>query len=424
MTSPPFDHLSNNLIRQAALSLPFSNIKALCLTSHKFNDAVCKYQIFWYNKLVHDYGGTIEYSDTLDWKQIYRSRLIGLGSNGYGQLGLGSIFKINELTYVPTPPFKDIACGVDYTIIIDINGNLWGTGKNNTGQLGIDTGQEKIVEYTQLTHDLKFIQVACGSNHTLALSGDGRIWVTGSNDFDLLRLKQIDQVKRFTELEGYQAKQISCGGHHSAFIDLDGNLYTFGHKTYGRLGRDGDNAIPGKVSIPGNIPVIQVACGSDHMACIDDNHDIWAFGRNDYGQLGLVRNKSSQRRHPVKIRNHKAKYVSCGYKQTAFIDLNDNVWIFGKIYDAGLQIFVLQSVPRKITQVYHQGQTVDMDFRVKQVYCGFGAISFIDLENNLWVSGYDNDLDIESEVPIMLPRIKAYKAAIGGRHMVIMGYSY
>ena len=63
MEPSTFDNLSNNLIRKIAFPLSFTNIKALCRTNRKFNDAVCRYQIFWYDKLVRDYGVTEKYSE-------------------------------------------------------------------------------------------------------------------------------------------------------------------------------------------------------------------------------------------------------------------------------------------------------------------------------------------------------------------------
>ena len=406
MESTTFDHLPDFLIRQIALPLPLSGVNSLCTTNKRFEKAISLYNIFWYDKLVLDYEIIEKFSELFNWKKIYRSRLIGLGNNFYRQLGLKTI-NAKELTYIPTVPFKDVACGDHNTIIIDINNDLWGTGDNIDGQLGVRS--TSIHQFIKIPNEAKFIQVACGSSHTLALSDDNRIWVTGSNYYGELGLDLDGGINQFTEVEGYRAKQISCSGNHSAFIDLDGNLHTFGDGRYGQLGRDGDNKFPDKVSI--NVPIIQVACGRDHTVCIDDNNDIWVFGSNWYGQLGLMQDENSQRKHPVKIPNHKAKYVSCGFKQTAFIDLNDNAWIFG------IQSYEKGRFPIKVMQ----GQIVDIDFKVKQVYCGSQIILFIDLEDNLWATGENETLNIKSEIPVIISRAKTYKVAAGKSHMVVMG---
>ena len=420
------EDLPNILIRKTAFSLPFTEITRLCRTSKQFNQAICHFQQFWYDKLVLDYGITEKFSERLNWRKIYIHylyRLIGLGSNRLGQLGLGQIAEADELTEIPTVVVKDIACGFNHTIVIDAGGNLWGAGGNVNGQLGSNTEEREVINFVKLTYNSKFIQVACGYPHTLALSEDNRIWVIGSNMLGEIGLGRIRDAHKFTELKGYRAKQISCGERHSAFIDLNGNLYTFGDNHDGQLGRDGDNAIPNKVLIPGNVPVIQVSCGVAHTACIDANNDIWVFGSSSYGKLGLGMRKYWAKR-PINISNHKAKFVSCGNFHTGFIDLEDHVWTFG---DNGTNQLGLQGIkssfdPTKITQVYDGGQIMNRDFRVKQVYCSRDITSFIDLENNLWVAGNDERLNINSEVPAMIPRIKANKVATGDDYMVVIGY--
>ena len=418
------EDLPNILIRKTALPLPFTEITHLCRTNKKFNKAICHYQQFWYDKLVLDYNITEKFSEALDWKKIYVNylyRLIGLGSNGSGQLGLGQIIITNELTEIPTVALKDVACGFLHTVIVDVDGNLWGTGYNNSGGLGINARRQDVKDFVKLTHNLKFIQVACGTNHTLALSSDNKIWVTGKNDVGQIGLGSIDGVNQFTELKGYRAKQIACGGEHSAFINLNGNLYTFGYNEDGRLSRYGNNAIPSKVPILA--PIIQVSCGGMHTACIDSNNDIRAFGNNEFGQLGLGEGKP-QIRYPEKISGHKAKYVSCGDAHTAFIDVEDHVWGFGnnKYGQLGLQGIKRQYIPTRITNVYDQGQIVNLDFRAKKVYCYNSITLFIDFEENLWATGRNVKLNIDSKVPVMIPRIKASKVAIGYDYMVIIGY--
>lgn len=408
------EDLPNSLIRQMALSLSLNEINSLCRTNKKFNQAICQYQIFWYNKLVNDYKVTEAYSEELDRKKIYKYykyRLIGLGSNGQGRLGLISTRKVDNFTYIPTVAFKDIACGDSYSIFIDINGNLWVTGDNYSGQLGANTARELVRTFTQLHNNTKFIQVACGTNHTLALSEDNEIWVTGSNEKGQLGTDFVNSVDWLVKIKKYRAKQIACNNNYSAFIDLEGNLHIFGQFNNNRY------------KIPGNLSIIQVSCGYNHIMCIDGNNDIWGFGNADDGRLG-IENRPYNIEHPKKISNHKAKYISCGFNYTAFIDLEDRVWIFGNNNhkQLGLLNVKIQYTPRRITQVYYEGQVVNLDFRVRQVHCYHSTTLFIDLEDNLWVTGKSEGLHIDSEIPVIVPRIKVNKVATGTSHMIIGGY--
>ena len=414
------EDLPNILVRKIFLPLPFTEITRVCSTNKQLNKAICHFQPFWYDKLVLDYSITEKFTETLDWKRIYIHylyRLIGLGSNEFAQITSVAV--------------KDVACGSHHTVIIDIDGNLWGTGVNYNGELGINVREEHVRNLVKLTHELKFIQVACGSHHTLALSNDNKIWVTGSNSVGQIGLSIKTRTYGFIELKGHRAKQIACGENHSAFIDSNGNLYTFGHRFDHKLGRDVRDGyeIPGKVSIPGNIPVIQVSCGVNHTACIDANNEIWVFGSNQSGELGLGETEfriRSQIEYPIKIPNHKAKFIFCGDYHTAFIDLRNHVWTFGNNklgqLGLGLQGIKLVHYPMEIAHVCHEGQIIKRDFRVKQVYCIRYITLFIDFENNLWVTGRNEKLSIESKVPAMIPRIKASKVVAGVNHMVMIGY--
>ena len=126
----------------------------------------------------------------------------------------------------------------------------------------------------------------------------------------------------------------------------------------------------------------------------------------------------------MKILGHKAKYVSCGLSYTAFIDLEDYVWVFGSNshQNLGLQGVDKLHHPQKITRVYDEGQVFNIDFKVRQVHCSDSVTIFVDLEENLWVTGDDKFLNIKSEIPARIPRIKASKVAAGFKHMVVMGY--
>ena len=420
-----FENLPYLSIQQIALTIPFNDIRALCYTNKRFKQTICGNQEFWYDKLVRDYGITEEYSETLDWKKIYESyvyRLIGIGLNRFGQLGLGYETNVGELTNIPTVPFKDVVCDEGNTIIIDEDGNLWETGSKFDRKTGWSINNTN--EFVQLTHDLKFVQVACGKFSTLALSEDNKIWITGNIGYGPIELEGVDRVDQFTELENFRAKQISCRGVNFAFIDLNGNLYSFGFNNYGQLGRGISSSqiykIPGRVLI--DVPIIQVSCGPFHTACIDINNDIWVVGYNRFGQLGL--DKLQEKGHPERMPNHKAKYISCGSYSTAFIDLEDHVWVCGLNNHQQLGLMEIKSShsPIKITKVYHEGQIVNMDFKVRKVYCSEYVTLFIDLNENLWVTGKNKYLNIVSDVPAMVPGIKANKAAISFQHMVIRGY--
>lgn len=106
---------------------------------------------------------------------------------------------------------------------------------------------------------------------------------------------------------------------------------------------------------------------------------------------------------PIKIPNHKAKFISCSARN----DLENCVWMCGANKGISDQQGNIIGTPQRITRVHYQGQIIDIDFRVKEVFCGDNVILFIDWEENLWVVGRDEDLNIDCEVPTLVPHIKA-----------------
>ena len=57
--------------------------------------------------------------------------------------------------------------------------------------------------------------------------------------------------------------------------------------------------------------------------------NVWAFGENHYSQLGIGHNEDTDT--PTLIPDIKAKRISTGQYNSAIIDNNDDVWIWGHI---------------------------------------------------------------------------------------------
>jgi alpha-tubulin suppressor-like RCC1 family protein len=70
------------------------------------------------------------------------------GRNDFGQLGLGDITKRDVFTEITVAPIAGktiiaIAAGVYHSFVMDSDGNIYATGRNNYGQLGVDYPNEK-----------------------------------------------------------------------------------------------------------------------------------------------------------------------------------------------------------------------------------------------------------------------------------------
>jgi E3 ubiquitin-protein ligase HERC4 len=113
------------------------------------------------------------------------------GSNDYGQCGGGNtgtgnmavIFsprRVNFESYF-RPNLQQINCGSEHTAFLDDVGRLFTCGRGQSGQLGHGSfADEPAPVYVSKIPD-KVSEVACGEQHTVALTMKGEVYVMGSN---------------------------------------------------------------------------------------------------------------------------------------------------------------------------------------------------------------------------------------------------
>jgi alpha-tubulin suppressor-like RCC1 family protein len=239
------------------------------------------------------------------------------GENEYGQLGLGDNIDRNSFRPVtipdlaPTAKIISIAAGGYHSIALDSNGKLWATGSNGNGRLGlgynIDQNEFKPVAINGLSSSTN-ISIAAGGYHSLALDSNGQIWATGSNYWGQLGLGDEDAYSFFTQVPSLPDYFVSIAANdqHSLALDNNGQIWAAGQNVYGRLGLGSSNnydiryftsfqpvIIPDLAS--SGAKIVYIAAGGDHSLALDGNGQIWATGYNTVGQLGLGSEEGSWR---------------------------------------------------------------------------------------------------------------------------------
>ena len=266
------------------------------------------------------------------------------GANGYGQLGIGSSVLSQP---IPVPLLvegkifkaKSVACGGNSTMLIDLNGNLWGFGRNDYGQLGVGDNSNK---YTPIMISEKIRSVACGEFHTVLINLDYEVWTFGRNDYGQLGLSHNENrnipnpliISTPTKQIHVRATSIACGSLHTMLITGDNYLFGFGNNSQGQL-CIGDNINRNKPFSRG-IQVKRVACGSMHTVVISLKDIVGVCGNNHYMQLMF--SDRINRNNIEYIPNIKTKNISCGVNHTIVIDANGGVLLWGpdeskKLYD-------------------------------------------------------------------------------------------
>jgi alpha-tubulin suppressor-like RCC1 family protein len=155
--------------------------------------------------------------------------------------------------------------------------------------------------FVQALNDKFVSQIVCGGNHTLLLLDDGAVWAFGSNEFGQVGLKidsdtstnAIELPTPVQALKGTSVKQIACGVNHSAALTTGGGVYTWGIGQYGQLGLGENKAnnldVPTKVP---SLPIIKkIYSGPNQIFAVEYTNgksQTWNFIVIDFHDLSFI----------------------------------------------------------------------------------------------------------------------------------------
>ncbi|XP_065861404.1 PH, RCC1 and FYVE domains-containing protein 1-like [Euphorbia lathyris] len=169
----------------------------------------------------------------------------------------------------------NIACGSRHAVLVTKQGEIFSWGEGSGGKLGhgaeVDVPNAKLIDALA---GMNIESVACGENHTCAvtLSGDLYSWGDGVYNSGVLghggEASHWIPKKVGGDMEGLHISYISCGVWHTAAVTSSGQLFTFGDGSFGALGH-GDRSstgIPREVEALRGLKTKKVACGIWHTA--------------------------------------------------------------------------------------------------------------------------------------------------------------
>jgi hypothetical protein len=108
--------------------------------------------------------------------------LFVLGSNLYGQLGTGSTQQYYP-TWTRVPgQWKDIDMGTQHMVAINSTGHLYACGSNASGQLGLGSGFASVNALTLVDNTRNYVQLATTGYSTSVRDANGAIYSCGKND--------------------------------------------------------------------------------------------------------------------------------------------------------------------------------------------------------------------------------------------------
>ncbi len=370
--------------------------------------------------------------------QSIDSNLISSGLNSYGEqnslsaLNVKTIKNIRNISNV-----KKVICGGAHTMIIKDDNTLWGCGLNEYGQLGDGTFINKN-EFTKCSNDINgneikdLLFVACGDAHTIIIRNDGTVWSCGRNNYGQLGINSTENKSIFTKCsndsngdEITNAIFIACGLSYTMIIRQNGinkTLWGCGLNNDRQLGNNSteNKLIFTKCSNDSNgneiTNVTQISCGQSHTMIIRSdgtNKTIWACGNNGFNKLGVSDNfnksvftKCANDNTDNEITD--AYKISCGQMHTMVIrdnGIKKTVWGCGLTNMGSLGIsggFIIS----RFTKCSNDNNGNEITNAI-DLYCGTSSSIIVREDGSnktLWGTGYNyyNELGNGTNNPIFV----------------------
>ncbi|ANF52067.1 hypothetical protein A0O34_16775 [Chryseobacterium glaciei] len=264
--------------------------------------------------------------------------LYGWGANDYGQLGLGN----NTNVFTPTLIQQNVnkfSAGYFHTLIVKTNGTLWGAGYNDWSGLGVGTSVGWYNTFQQESSNASDWESVCGTYaNSFAIKTNGTLWSAGTNIEGQTGLGTpaslgTNETANFTQIgTDTNWKSVVGGIYHTLGLKTNGELWSWGHNNNGRLG----------IGVTGNIYYTpqqvagatwaSIGATNEASSALKTDGTLWTWGNGTFGVLGQGTPYSGAVNVPTKVgtaNNWQSIPVRSGEVSAAGIKTGGTLWSWG-----------------------------------------------------------------------------------------------
>ncbi|KYQ58611.1 X-linked retinitis pigmentosa GTPase regulator [Trachymyrmex zeteki] len=240
--------------------------------------------------------------------------VVAWGSNLEGQLGLpensGLVYKPMK---IPIPePVKEISAGYYHSVFLTESGLVYVCGESESGKLGLNINFSTQIAPKQMQLPAPALHVACGGHHTIILAENGNIYCSGSNASGQLGMG-INVNDTYTPkllsrgaLQDEKIVKIACGESHTAILTESGKLFTCGDGRHGKLGLEENENNVHEVTFAAKYQelfVSDVACGGCHTILVGRRHEIDYQSRRQSDSMEQKKSSLPPLKLPINMQN-------------------------------------------------------------------------------------------------------------------------
>ncbi|PRP85533.1 E3 ubiquitin-protein ligase HERC2-like [Planoprotostelium fungivorum] len=363
--------------------------------------------------------------------------IIFCADNHFGQLGryienassdpnpglIGPLCVFSALESPIRTNFIDVASGPYHNLAITEQRKVIGWGRCAEFQIPDSIKEKDILEFPNSLPSLnkmKFVGCRAMEETSLFLNDQGRVYTCGSSTHGECGLGEEEKVEKI------KISWLGSGSNHAVAVTEYGDAFSWGENTFGQLalGDVGDQRLPKKISLPGNVRLSQSFCSYDATCLFTTDGDLGICGNGTLGQLG---NDSTDSSHtPVDLFHLHGKdifHVACGISH--LLALSEDGDLYGWGYNGTNQLGTTTDGMAQTVPVL-----IDVDGKKVLAAWAAGGRSFAKTEDGLlysWGFGGDGALGHGDLLSQPRPKVieffrgKDVAAVVGGdKHTLVI----
>ena len=263
------------------------------------------------------------------------NKLYGYGLNNYGQIGNGTTTTLQYPEHIDIMGKKiiDVQCGYHHTVILTEDNLVFVTGRYNEGQLGTgQTANAYVTRPIQIMQEHKVKYIKCGYSTSFFITTDDRVFACGRNAEGQLGDGTVTARNSPVEImQDHIVVEIYCTGSNSQttyFWTNTNQILSTGYSGHGQLCSNTTTNRNTPEVIVTDLEVTQIATGDLHVLFLTSTNEVYACGYNSNYQLGD--NTVTNRLLPVKVLlDYSVNYVYAGYRCSFFINDANEIYAYG-----------------------------------------------------------------------------------------------